>query len=62
MLEIALDESVIPRIYAPVLLHALYTDQVDLSLVSLENFIKNCYYCRKKVPFKDFYFLFPTLP
>uniref|UniRef100_A0A915J6H7 BTB domain-containing protein n=1 Tax=Romanomermis culicivorax TaxID=13658 RepID=A0A915J6H7_ROMCU len=33
LLNIVLDETVIPRQYAPVILHAMYTDQVDLSLV-----------------------------
>lgn len=33
ILELVLDESVIPRQYAPVILHAMYTDEVDLSLI-----------------------------
>uniref|UniRef100_A0A914UQ03 BTB domain-containing protein n=1 Tax=Plectus sambesii TaxID=2011161 RepID=A0A914UQ03_9BILA len=32
-LTIVLDENVIPRIYAPVILHAMHTDHVDLSKV-----------------------------
>lgn len=43
-LEIVIDEHLIPRMYVPVVLHAVYTDRLDLSKVNKMTHIY-CFLC-----------------